>query len=375
VRLVGISFSRKASDVLIGPTADQLALRENMREVLAAECPRTLVRQTHTDSSAWRHLWKTVLDLGWTALARPGIGDDDLGLSTLDVVLALETCGAVLAPIPFVSSVGLAAGVARAGGAATAEVLDEIVNGNIATLAAQPAAQRLPGPAMMLREGRIQGSAVAVPDAMHADRFVVLCTQDDRVIIATFRCGPGVTITPAVSIDPSRTLATLTVDARPEHLAEVTLGSALAPAWLAVAAELVGVAQGALDLAVTHACTRRQFDRLIGSYQGVKHALADNLVALERARSLVYLAAARLDDQGTTPPEVSATSALAKAAASDAALGCARTTIQVLGALGQTWEHDAHLYMRRAWLGAALLGDSSSLYHNEGQRFLTGTPQ
>ena len=112
-----------------------------------------------------------------------------------------------------------------------------------------------------------------------------------------------------------------------------------------------------------------QFGKPIGAFQGIKHALADNYVALERARSLTYAAAARLDDPATAPAAGWNAAALAKAAAGDAAVGCARTAVQVHGALAQTWEHDMHLYVRHAWQGAAMLGDSRALYHAVGRRF------
>jgi alkylation response protein AidB-like acyl-CoA dehydrogenase len=357
--------------VEIGPTADQLNLRDTVREVLAVECPPSLARHAYTDPQAWQHLWKLVVGLGWTSLARRGFDGEDLGLTSLDLVLALEACGSVLAPIPLLSSVGLAAGALRAAGDAMGDVLSEIADGTPATLAAQRGHRRLPGAPMALRNGRIQGTAVAVPDAQHAELIVVLCTVGDAVSVAVVRPGDGVALIPAESADPSRPLATVNIDARPERMVPMNTGSALSAAWLAVAAELVGVAQGALDLAVAHARSRRQFDRPIGSYQGIKHALADNLVAVERARSLSYLAAARLDDT-TAPDHAAGICALAKAAAGDAALHCARTAVQVFGAIGQTWEHEAHLFLRRAWLGASQLGDSSSLYAAEGQRFLSG---
>jgi alkylation response protein AidB-like acyl-CoA dehydrogenase len=140
---------------------------------------------------------------------------------------------------------------------------------------------------------------------------------------------------------------------------------------VAVAADLVGVASAALQRSVEYAKTRRQFGTPIGAFQGIKHALADNYVSVERARSLTYAAAARLDE----PPTMGAawtSAALAKAAAADAATSCARTNVQVHGALGQTWEHDAHLYVRHAWQHAALLGDSRALYHEVGRRFAGG---
>jgi alkylation response protein AidB-like acyl-CoA dehydrogenase len=152
--------------------------------------------------------------------------------------------------------------------------------------------------------------------------------------------------------------------------APVELEAALAAPLVAAAADLVGVASAALHRAVEHAKARRQFGTPIGAFQGIKHALADNHVGLERARSLTYAAAARLAEPGAGDGWTAA--ALAKAAAGEAAVNCARTAVQVHGALAQTWEHDIHLYVRHAWQGAAMLGDSRALYHEVGRRFAGG---
>jgi alkylation response protein AidB-like acyl-CoA dehydrogenase len=359
----------------IGPSADQLSLRDGVREVLAADCPLSLDRLVYDDQLAWHPLWRNVVDLGWTWLARRGYdeGADDLGLTTLDLVLTLEALGSALAPIPFLSSVGMAAGVARAGGAATGALLTAIAGGTVATLAAQSTTGRLPGVTTTLSGGRVRGVATAVPDAVSAELLVVLCADGaDTAMAVVPTADAGVVIDQVDSSDPARPLATVTIDAPTDLTVAVEIETALGPALLAVAAELVGVAQAALDLAVEHAKNRYQFDRPIGSFQAIKHALADNQVSVERARSLAYLAAARVDDASVTPAERWRSCALAKAAAGDAALAGTQTAVQVFGALGQTWEHDIHLYLRRAWLGAAALGDSSSLYHLEGSRFMTG---
>jgi len=355
-----------------GPNADQLELQAAAREVLRKSCPSTLVRQAYSDPRAWQDLWKTAVQMGWTQLALRGIGPDDLGLTTLDLVLTLEACGGALAPIPLISSIGVAAGAVRTLGPGALDLLTDLADGSVATLAAQPTGQRLPGVPLTLDDaGRVHGSALCVPDAVHADLLVALCSSADRTALAIVPIGDGVLIEPADSADPSRPLAVVTVDARAVESAIVDLEQAIAPGLLALAAELVGTAHGALDMAVEHAKTRRQFDRVIGSYQGVKHALADNYVAVERARALVYGAAALLDE-APAGPRLWDACALAKAAANDAALACTRTAVQVLGALGQTWEHDIHLYLRRAWVSAALFGDSSSLYHAVGRRYMSG---
>lgn len=360
----------------IGLHSDQLDLRKNVRDVLAVECPPDYVRQAMADPHRWQSLWKTVVDLGWTAVADVSTGgtDHEIGLTTIDLVVVLEACGAALAPIPLLSTVGLAAGVLRAGRGAFADTVAELVDGTVATLAVQSPGTRLPGPPMTVTGGLVSGRAEHVPDLERADVIVTLAvdTASDDVFAVTLRPGDGVRIDPVESVDAARPLANLQVHARPESLVPVDVRTALAVPLLATAAELIGVADSALARAVAFAQSRVQFGRAIGSFQGVKHALANNHVALERARSLTYAAAARLDDQATTAAEGWTAAALAKAAASDAALDCVRNAVQVHGAIAQTWEHDMHLYLRRAWHGAALLGDSRALYHLVGRRFICG---
>jgi alkylation response protein AidB-like acyl-CoA dehydrogenase len=349
----------------IGPGGDTLGLRDNVREVLAAECPPDLARQAITDPQCWHGLWKSVVDLGWTSLACGEFG-------AIDLAVVLEECGAALAPIPMLCSVGLAAGVLKAAGPAFAQTLAEIADGTVATLAAQPAGKRLPGAPMTLEDGRVVGRAVGVLDLPRAELVVTLAASGDDTFAAVVRTNAGTCIEECESIDPSRPLADLTLDAAPEAVAPVELNAALTIPLLAAAAELVGVAAASLHRAVEHAKSRSQFGKPIGSFQGIKHALANNYVSLERARSLTYAAAAKIGDTGAAPAQRWRAAALAKAAAGDAAANCARTAVQTHGALAQTWEHDMHLYARRAWQGAALLGDSRSLYHAVGRDFVTG---
>lgn len=347
----------------VGLTSDQLSLRDAVRDVLRTECPPDAARQALTDPERWRAPWKTVVDLGWTELAAPAGGD----YGPVELAVVLEECGAALAPIPLLSSVGLAAGVLRAGGLDSA--LGDIAGGVVATLAVHAKGSQLPAPPMTLRDGRVRGRAIAVPNASRAELIVALAKSVDGYVAVVVRTGDGVTITAAESTDPAQPVADVEIDTEPLAVAPVDLEAALTAPMVAVAADLVGVAGAALRLSVEHAKSRRQFGTPIGAFQGIKHALADNYVGVERARSLTYAAAAGLADPNTTAADAWTAAALAKAAAGDAAAGCARTAVQVHGALGQTWEHDAHLYVRHAWQGAALLGDSRALYHEVGRRF------
>jgi alkylation response protein AidB-like acyl-CoA dehydrogenase len=350
----------------VGLTSDQLSLRDTVRDILRTECPPDAARQALTDPDRWRTLWKTVVDLGWTELAAPGDGD----YGPVELAVVLEECGAALAPIPLLSSVGLAAGVLRACGLDA--VLTEIAGGVVATLAVHAKGSRLGGAPMTLRHGRVRGRAVAVPNASRADLIVTLAKSLDGYVAVAVRGGDGATILAGESTDPAQPVADIEIDTEPLASAPVDLESALTAPLVAAAADLVGVASAALHRSVEHAKSRRQFGAPIGAFQGIKHALADNYVGVERARSLTYAAAARLADPNTAPADAWTAAALAKAAAGDAAASCARTAVQVHGALAQTWEHDIHLYVRHAWQGAALLGDSRALYHEVGCRFVGG---
>ncbi|OBJ03718.1 acyl-CoA dehydrogenase family protein [Mycobacterium sp. 1465703.0] len=355
----------------VGLNSEQLSLRDTVRDILRTECPPDAVRQVTTDPERWRALWKTVVDLGWTELAAPSAeGAGDYGPVELAVVL--EECGAALAPIPLLSSVGLAAGVLRNSGLDT--VLTDIAGGVVATLAVHAPGSRLPGTPMTLSQRRLRGRAVAVPNLSRAELVVTLARRDDGdTVAAVARIGDGVTVVAvAESTDPAQPLADVDIDAEPIAVAPVHIESVLPAPWVASAADLLGVASAALHRSVEHAKSRRQFGQPIGAFQGIKHALADNYVSVERARSLTYAAAGRLADPDTPAADLWTAAALAKAAANDAAASCARTTVQVHGALGQTWEHDAHLYVRRAWQGAAVLGDSRALYYEVGRRFCGG---
>ncbi|OBF85221.1 acyl-CoA dehydrogenase [Mycobacterium sp. 852002-51163_SCH5372311] len=348
-------------------TSEQLALRDTVRDILRTECPTSVARQAISDPEGWRALWKMVVDLGWTELAAPDTSGE---FGPVELAVVLEECGAAIAPIPLLSSVGMAAGVLRACGTAFDGVLADIASGVVATLAVHAPGDRLPGAPMTLRHNRLTGRAVAVPNLQRAELIVTLAGSDDGPVAAVVRCGDGVTIQAGESTDPTQPLADVEIDAAPTTTAAIAdVESALTAPLVAAAADLLGVASTALHRSVEHAKSRRQFGKPIGSFQGIKHALADNYVSIERARSLTYAAAGRLGAGGTGAWTAAA---LAKAAAGDAATYCARTAVQVHGALGQTWEHDIHLFVRHAWQGAAMLGDSRALYHAVGQRFAGG---
>jgi alkylation response protein AidB-like acyl-CoA dehydrogenase len=156
------------------------------------------------------------------------------------------------------------------------------------------------------------------------------------------------------SADLTRPGARITLTTEPEPLAKrVPL---LPVACVALAAESVGAAGAALDMAVAYAKDREQFDRPIGSFQAIKHKAADMLRSVEAARLTVYYAASAID-AGDADAHVAA--AMAKVAANDAFIRCAAENIQIHGGIGVTWDHDAHLYSRRALASSMMFGESS----------------
>ena len=213
-----------------------------------------------------------------------------------------------------------------------------------------------------------------MPDGTRAATFVVVAAGPDGAVLAIVAgTARGVTVRATHAPDPNRPLAELHLDgvaADADAVAPGDLARGLDAARTVLAAELVGVADRILELSVEHARTRRQFDTPIGAFQAVKHRLADLYVAVERARTLTYDAAMVLDDS-TAPPEArSRVAAMAKAAASETAVSAHKTGVQVHGAIGITWEHDLHLFGRRARQSALALGDHLHHYRRAAELYL-----
>ncbi len=340
---------------------EQQALRASAREVLAAEAPLRVVREAADDPERWRPLWKIITQLGWPALPLPASGGG-LALGVAGLVGLVEITGAALLPVPLLTSAGLATPVLVAAGAAD-ELLGPLAEGTVATLAYHGADVTVDG-------GRLHGVKRFVPEAERAGMFAVTAVDPDgRPVVAVARPGAGVDVRPTPSVDPTRPLADVAFDVPAAAILTRDPEPGLAAARVSLAAELVGVCDRVLELSVQHAKGRGQFGHPIGSFQGVKHRLADAYILTERARSLTYHAAALLDG-GAGAQERDLAVALAKAAASEAGVAVAKTGVQVHGAVAMTWEHDLHLYLRRARCSALALGDQRHHYRRAGELYL-----
>ena len=364
---------------------EQEQLRATARAFLAQSSSSPQVRTAMDSELGWDPaVWRRVAgELGWTAVIVPE-AYGGLGLTQVELAVLMEEMGSALLCAPFFSTVCLAANALVAGGseAQKGELLARIAAGEVtATVAWTEANGRWDAEAVAAvarREGAgfvLSGRKAFVVDGHSADLLLVAARREgtsgeDGVSLFTL---PG----DAAGLE-RRAVGTMD---RTRRLAEVALDGVRAPAsallgeegrgWpilrktlslaaVALAAEQTGGAQRCLDMAVDYAKQRVQFGRPIGSFQAIKHKCANMLVQVESARSASYFAACTAAEDGEDLPLAAS---LAKAYCSDAYFRCAAENVQIHGGIGFTWEHDAHLYLKRAKSSETLLGDAS--HHRE----------
>jgi len=282
-------------------TDDQLAFRDAVRELLERECTPAHVRAAWTnDTGRVPGLWDQLTQMGIVGMLVPE-ARGGMGMSMADLVLLLEETGRTALPDPIVETAALGAALVDHAGQ---------------TLAA---------------------GHELVPWADTADVIVTAEGRFDRA---------RAELVPRDSVDGARRV--FEVRGTPEPLDAAILRAAFVRGVIGTAAQQCGLAQRMLDMTAAYAKERRQFGVPIGSFQAVKHHLANARIALEFARPLVYRAAVTLD-----PVHAS----MAKSKADDAALVTARAALQCHGAIGYTTEYDLHLYMKRAWALARSMGD------------------
>jgi alkylation response protein AidB-like acyl-CoA dehydrogenase len=315
--------------------------------------------------------WKRACALGWAGLVIPE-AHGGAGLGWVELVAIAEETGRSLACLPWFSTVclGGSAVLAAGGDAQRAELLPRIASGEVtATLAfAEEASVDAGAVTTLARDDAggftLSGTKRYVVDGATADLLLVSArapatSGDDGVALYVVDARARGIVREAVStMDTTRRLATVAL--HDVHVGGgARMGSAAAlrrvldRAAVALAAESLGGAERCLEMATDYAKTRVQFDRPIGSFQAIKHRLADLLVAVETARSAAYWAAcvAAGDDA-----ELPAAAALAKSYCTEAFFRCAAECVQIHGGIGFTWEHDAHLYLKRARASLSLLG-------------------
>ena len=364
----------------LGISTEQRELRESVRRFLTERAPLTKVRELMetadgTDPDVWR---QASAQLGLPGIAIPE-EYGGAGFSFAEQAIVLEEFGAALFTGPYLASAVLAATALLASDdeEAKKDLLPGIAAGEtVATLAFtedggswDPASIRLAAAKTTENGWRLDGHKSFVLDGHAADLILaVAATETDGKLslFAVTSTANGLTRRALPTLDQTRKLARLAFNHTPARLvgepgtARAVLDHTLDVAAVALAAEQLGGAQRALDMAVAYAKVRQQFGRPIGSFQAIKHRCADLLLEVESLRSAVGYAAAAV---AAGSAEVPVLASLLKAYASEVYSHVAGENIQIHGGIGFTWEHDAHLYLKRAKASELFLGDAS--YHRE----------
>jgi alkylation response protein AidB-like acyl-CoA dehydrogenase len=313
---------------------DQHAIKRTAKELLAdrfmMERVRELAEAGQYDEATWREL----CELGWPGIF---IGEEHggQGLGTVELIILMEELGYALAPLPFLSN------------AAAGLVLD-------AAGSDEQKERWLPGIASGEARGTVgltgdDGEARLVPDADSAEVILLLGHEGARIVERD-----QAEVEPVDTMDATRRFCRVRGGEAGEAL-EGDRIPGISRAAAALAAELTGVAQRAMEMAVEYARERKQFDRPIGSYQAVSHRCAQMLLETEGARSASYYAAWCGDAEPETLPLAAC---MAKAYASDAGWRVCTSSLQVHGGIGFTWEHDLHFFLKRAKVDGILYGSA-----------------
>jgi alkylation response protein AidB-like acyl-CoA dehydrogenase len=356
---------------------DQEELRDSIRAVLAKESPVAVARSTVETGRAPDQLWTTMTALGWPALT---IAEEHggIGLGAIEAAVLAEELGRVIAPGPLLATVTQYVPVVRE--VATTEqrgrFLGAVARGEVRGALALAEASGSYDPADVAATATpeadgllLAGTKGFVIEADAADELAVVVriagsTGDDGVTVVVVPRA-DVAIHPISSLDGSRAVAHVAIDGvrvGPQRIlgtpgtAAPAVRRGVEEAAVALALETVGACQTIFDITLEYAKSRQQFGVPIGSFQAIKHKFADMLVALERARATGYFAALTIaeDDERRT-----VAAAVAKAAAGDCQRLLGKEGIQIHGGIGYTWEHDMHLYVKRAKANDVFFGGTA----------------
>lgn len=356
-------------------TPEQIALRDAVADLLAKRSPESEVRRLMTDESGYdAALWADLAGMGLLGLT---IAEEfgGAGAGSAELAVVSEQMGAALLCAPFLSTAVLTPYLLAAldDNDECAAVLPRIARGDlIATVAFAESGDARP-PRHSTTEATesgagtwsLTGEKTYVLDAPAAELFYVLAQTPTGPAFFAVDCA-GLSITPLTTVDQTRKQGRLTLDGTPARLvgkigaAPAALDTALDRAGVALIAEQAGGATRAQQMAADYARTRFQFGRAIGSFQAVKHMCVDILLEAQSAVSAARHVAAAFD---ADEPDRLIDLALAQAYCSEAYVTTAATNIQVHGGIGFTWEHPAHLYLRRARTDAQIFGDPA--WHRE----------
>jgi alkylation response protein AidB-like acyl-CoA dehydrogenase len=356
-------------------TEDQLELRDSARAILVSACPPSLVRSVFEGTGDGAELWRTLVGLDWPALGLPE-EHGGLGLGFLEVGIVVEELGRALAPSPFLATVTQLAAVVQESGSSfrLADVATGACTGTLAIAedgAWRPEAVRATA-SRADRGWALAGVKTHVLDAASADELAVVVRVEGTEgtaglgVIAVPR--DAVTVDPVGVIDPTQPIGTVRLDGATasgdrvlvepgDPRAASVIERSLQQATTAMSLSTVASCRAIFETTLQYVKDREQFGKPIGSFQALKHRLADCYLSVERAASLAYYAALTIvedDDRRAV-----ATS-MAKAAAGDCQRLVTGDGLQLHGGVGFTWEHDLHFWLKRAKSGDLLFGNAAA---------------
>jgi len=355
-------------------TGEQEELRASVRSFLEKECPIGVVRAVVETGEAPEKLWGAMIALDWPALAVPE-EYGGIGLTILETAVVVEELGRAVAPGPLLATVTQFAPMVRQVGSPAQQqhFLSAIATGEVAgtvALADHPRAWSLDDVTMTAEP--VDGGWI-----LAGRKLAVLAAEGTTHLVVIARAGAGMGafvvpiaeagVNPVHSLDASRPLVEAMLQrvfvphdhalGEPGSEASTSgISRALEEATLGLALESVGTCDALFQLLLAYLKERRQFGVAIGSFQALKHKMSNMFLALERARSLCYFAVAAINED--TPTRATSVS-MAKAASDDCQILVCRDAIQSFGGIGFTWEHDAHLYVKRASTDGALFGGAA----------------
>lgn len=346
---------------------DQLELRDNFRSVLESACPPAVPRAIYEDGDEGASLWKQVVELGWPALAVPEHAGG-LGLGFVEVGLLAEDLGRVTAPATLLATV--------------TQVIPALVEAQATELLGGIAQGRWRGALAFAERGRWNVDALRM-QARHdqgrwtlrgrKDAVLAGATADAFIVVARDAGAPGLfrvereaaTVEIRERLDPALLLADLVLDDAPAELIALpdteftrSLERSFEQAAVGMALHTMGACRRILETTLDYAKVRKQYGRVIGSFQALKHRFADMYLSVERASALCYYAAVAIAEDDPVRAEAAH---LAKAAAGACQVLLAQDGLQLHGGLGFTWEQDLHFLLKRAKAGELLCGSAS--YH------------
>jgi len=341
-----------APDLDLLPTDVETDLRATVRALLADRCPPAAVTAIYDgDRSVVEELWPAfAAELGLAGLLVPEpLGG--AGASAVEAAGVLEELGRACAPVPFLTSSVVATTVllACADDPAAGAALGSIAGGDRTAALVVPLSTGPDGvlPSITATDGRLSGTVRSVAGLLEADLMVVPVRTTDGVAVHVVERGAAATA-PVVSLDMARQLADVTLDGASSRVVladgEAAVRSALLAGAALLASEQVGVARWCLEQTVAYLKVRRQFGRVVGGFQALKHRLADLYAEVEAASAAARYAAAAL----AAGEDLEIAARVAASYCSDVAVHAAEEAVQLCGGIAMTWEHPAHLYLKRA---------------------------